>query len=102
VDGVFPLDQPLDDQEMIAWRMSVNYNREKHPLIQENRKRKLKRSRLSNVREESNGVHIGNSVGAEATEKCRKAVSFPITLAEPDTVHISILESHRDITTGKN
>lgn len=48
--------------------MSVNYNRERHPLVQENRKRKRR------------------------TKKSKKKY-LSITLPEPDTVHISILEN---------
>lgn len=86
VTGIFPLDQPLPDREMIAWRISVNCNREKHPLVlRSEERRKSMQRRLS-----KDGVRL------KPKKKFKSGLSLPITLAEPDTVHISILESSRE------
>ena len=111
--GVLPSNQPLPEEELIAWRMSVMYNREKHPLIKENKKRH--RNTMKKMKKNDTGMVPTTSNRTTTTVQNRKkngdkgdevesmtgndddssSSSHPtlVTLPEPDTVHISILEN---------
>jgi hypothetical protein len=86
--AISPSYEPLSDCEMIAWRMSTNFKRQKHPLIQRNHKQQ-KRQRLSTSTKEDAIRQKGTAASVINSSTGRFALSLP----EPDTVYISILDN---------
>jgi hypothetical protein len=91
---------------MIAWRMSINYNRERHPLIQNN-KRKRKRRHSTSCRNQDDDTTIctgskqqkGSVEEKSVPNTCKTKITMSVP--EPDLVHISILDIvQRSMTTG--
>jgi hypothetical protein len=69
----FPNRQPMDETEVVAWQLSCNFHRNKHPLIQS-----------------QNCINHGVE---RSSFLLNRTSSLPIMVAEPSAVHVTILQS---------
>jgi hypothetical protein len=74
VRPIFPNRHPMDETEVVAWQLSCNFHRNKHPLIQS----------------QNHGINHGTK---RSSVLLNRASSLPIMVAEPSAVHVTILQS---------